>query len=142
VTSDSCSVAKVEPVASDTGERFGSIDAGFPWGLLVVTDPETTEQIPAFANAEEQITSSATTVVIRVEHEQEGLATVHVYKHSGDLGGNPVFDGTIRASNETLTVGDALAERLIRVSVEIGMHRLRVFLNRPANATHVDVVLD
>ncbi len=132
----------MNPADPDTGELLGSIHGGFSWGLLVVSDPDSSGEIPTWASPDEPVTSTTGALVVRVEHEQEGPATVHVYRGIGDLASAPAFDGSITSASGELTVGDALAGQWIRVSVALGMHRLRIVLNRPTNANHIDVAID
>ena len=65
---------------SDSGKILGSLDGAFPWGLLVVSDRDASDQIPAWADSNEPISSTASTIVVKVDHEQEGSATVHIYE--------------------------------------------------------------
>jgi hypothetical protein len=131
-------------VGSDTDKAtlIGTLDRPFPWGLLVVSDEGASDVIPPWQSEEEQVTSTATTVVARVEHEQEASALIHVYMGAGDLPGPPVFSGAVTTRAGVLTVGDALGDSVIRVPGLARSLRLDVFLDRPVNATHVDIVID
>ena len=55
---------------------LGELRAGFPWGVLLVTDDESTDEIPSWKSDEEQVTHSATAAVARVMHQDEGDVTV------------------------------------------------------------------
>jgi hypothetical protein len=128
--------------ASDNGKLLASLDGAFPWGLLVVSDRDASDQIPGWAGVSEPVTSTASTLVVKVEHEEEGTATVHIYDGRGDLEVAPAFDGPIVTSSGELTVGDALGRQVVRIPVTVGQHRLRVSLNRPMGANHIDVAID
>jgi len=132
----------VDPAESGNGGLVGSLEGRFPWGLLVVSDEGSTEPIPPWASTDEPVTSTASRLVVRVEHEQEGPATVHIYRVAGDLGGEPAFSGAVGTHSGVLTVGDALGKQLIRVPGMGGAIHVRVFLNQPRQANHVDVVID
>jgi hypothetical protein len=132
----------VDPAESGNGRLVGSLEGRFPWGLLVVSDEGSTEPIPPWETTDEPVASTAASLVVRVEHEQEGPATVHIYRGTGDLGGEPAFSGAVATPSGVLTVGDALRKQLIRVPGTGGAIRVRVLLNQPRQANHVDVVLD
>jgi hypothetical protein len=132
----------MNPADVDAGAFLGRLEGGFPWGLLVVSDQESSEQIPEWTGEDEQVTSSASSLVVKVEHEQDGPATVHVYKGAGDLAGEPAFEGMLTTPSGVLTVADAVGRQLIRVPGAAGMHRVRILLNRPRRASHIDVVID
>ena len=131
-------------MASDQGNEtlIGTLEARFPWGLLLVSDEDSLDEIPPWQTDLEQVTSTATALVVRVQHEQEGTALVHVFKGSGDLPGEPVFSGTISTSAGVITVGDAVGDQLIRVPGLAKSFTVDVLLNRPVSTTHVDLVID
>jgi len=132
----------VDPADVDAEAFLGSLEGGFPWGLLVVSDQESSEQIPDWPGQDVQVTFTTSSLVVKVEHEQAGLATVHVYKGAGDLSGEPAFVGVLATPSSVLTVADAVGRHLIRVPGAAGTHRVRIFLNRPRQANHIDVVID
>jgi hypothetical protein len=132
----------VDPADVDADALVGSLEGGFPWGLLVVSDQESSEQIPDWRGQGEQVTFTTSSLVVKVEHEQVGLATVHVYKGAGDLSGEPAFVGVLAAPSGVLTVADAVGRQLIQVPGTAGTHMVRIFLNRPRQANHIDVVID
>jgi len=52
--------------------------SAFPWGLLLARDSESAESIGPWAESAEVVTSCATALVVRVQHEQEGDVAVTV----------------------------------------------------------------
>ena len=132
----------MEIVDFSKGRLVGTLEGRFPWGLLVIAGEGSSEPVPSWATTDEQVTSTSSSVVVRVEHEQDGPAIVHVYDGVGDLVGEPAFAGALTTTRGALTVGDALGKQMIRVPVAAETMKLRVFLDRPAHAAHVDVVLN
>ena len=52
--------------------------AGFPWGVLLITDAESKEEIPSWATADDQVAVAATALAVRVMHEDDGEVAVRV----------------------------------------------------------------
>lgn len=64
---------------------LGELDVGFPWGVLVLTDQRSTEEIPSWASDEDQVTHSATAAVVRVRHQDEGEVIVRVWDDDSEV---------------------------------------------------------
>jgi hypothetical protein len=122
--------------------RLGKVDAGFPWGVLLVTDDASTEPIPGWASDEEQVAACATALVVRVMHGQEGDTAVWVWQGSGEWAGAKAFDGSPDAGSGVLRISDALGEGALRLSVEPGQHPVKVYVDDPREASQVHIVLD
>ena len=129
------------PSEFEPGRLLGTLDATFPWGLLVVSDEGASDEIPPWQTDTEQVTSTPTTIVVRVEHAQEGPAVIHVYRGAGDLPGMPAFRGAITTREGVLIVGDAVGDQRIRVAGLARSLTLEVLLDPPVDANHVDVVI-
>lgn len=46
--------------------------AQFPFGVLLVTDDKSTDPIPGWSSEEQQVTSTATAMVMKIRHELMG----------------------------------------------------------------------
>ena len=117
-----------------------SLDARFPWGILVISDEGSAEAVPEWEGTN-PIAIAATTLVVKIEHEQEGPTTVHICRGAGDLDVPAAFSGSIRVDSGVVTVGDTTGDLLIRASVTPGILDLTILLDPPKHATHVDVVI-
>ena len=122
--------------------QSGHLQALFPWGLLLVTDDSSSDEIPPWASDADVVTATPTAVVVRVVHEQEGTAEVVVREGESQDMGLIVFDGVIEVPSGRLRVGDALNDQKLIVSVQPGPHLLRVSVNRPVEASEVSIEID
>ena len=60
---------------------IAELDIHFPFGVLLVTDQESTEYIPDWGSADELVTAAATAFVMSVRHEQDGPSRVRLWSH-------------------------------------------------------------
>lgn len=69
------------------------LEAGFRWGVLLVTDERATDEIPGWTSNEEPVTSSPTAAVVRVRHRDEGDVIVQVWDDGRAVRGGLAFSG-------------------------------------------------
>lgn len=115
--------------------------ADFPWGVLLVTDANSTEQIPEWASPADTVTAAESALVVRIRHGDEGSAMIRVIDTQSDAVGENVFDGTLQVRSGVLRISDALGHRRVDVDVVPGPVRLRVYADDRFAATAIDVVL-
>jgi RNA polymerase sigma factor (sigma-70 family) len=120
---------------------LGELTAGFPWGVLLLTDDASTEPIPSWRSEGEQVAACESALVVRVLHGQEGQVTVRVWHVNGQVEGGEAFRGFLEISSGILRVADALSEQVVRLSLKPGRHSVNVYADRPGEATRVDVVI-
>lgn len=116
--------------------------ADFPWGLLLVTDADATGVIPSWDSDEQIVTASATALVVRIRHADEGDVVVRVLESLEGSEGECVFDDPVRIASGVLRVSDALGRHVIDTAVEPGLHRVRVFVAPVDEAEKVELVID
>lgn len=121
---------------------LGELKAAFPWGVLLVTDDASSEQIPAWTSGEEQVTYARTALVVRVMHQDEGSVEVRVWSSSENVRGALAYGGTIDIASQVLRVSDGLGVQALRIPVSAGLHRVEIYTNSVQEATEVHVVLD
>jgi hypothetical protein len=121
---------------------LGEVRGGFPWGVLLITDKASTNPIPNWASDEDQVTSTADALVVRVVHQDEGEADVHVWSGRGDLGGAIIYRGTLATPSGTVRVGDALGEHAEMMPLGAGVHRIDVYADSAREASVVHIVFD
>jgi hypothetical protein len=93
---------------------LGELEASFPWGLLVVTDSRSGEQVPEWASNDQQVTLGETVAVLRVLHGDEGEVVVRVWDDLSAVIGDLAFRGSLKIESGLLTVADALGENITR----------------------------
>jgi membrane peptidoglycan carboxypeptidase len=114
------------------------LEGRFPWGVLLISDRESTEEIPEWSNPSEQVTAARTAAVVRVLHGSEGPVEVSV----GELTSATsvlAFDGQIAPPSGVVRVGDATGEINIELSVGPAIHRMLVRLDRASEAERVEI---
>jgi hypothetical protein len=115
--------------------------AGFPWGVLLVSDADSKEEIPSWATAEDQVAVASTAVVVRVMHEDNGEVAIRVLDDVSEAKGDLVFSGPLLVPSGTVRISDALGASAIELEVEGGSAELSIHTNDPAEATEVDLVM-
>src|ERR1017187_3251200 len=65
--------------------RLAELTAGFKWGVLLVKDANSTEQIPNWSSPDEQVTAANSALVIRVMPDDEGNVDVQVVNDSKEV---------------------------------------------------------
>ncbi len=120
---------------------LGELEAGFPWGVLLLTDEGSTEEIPTWASDEEQVTHSATAAVVRVMHQEEGDVTVRVLDDDAGARGGLAFKGVLDLPSGVLKVSDAMGEAMLRLQLERGLIGVVIYTDAAVEATRVDVVV-
>lgn len=119
---------------------LAALDADFPWGVLLVTDASSTEQIPDWSSSEEMVTAARSALVVRVRHADEGTVAVRVLDAEPGTG-RMVFDGALQVVSGILRVSDATGDSAVDVPAHSGSLRLRLFADDVSEATTVDVVV-
>ena len=58
---------------------LGQLETSFPWGLLLLTDSGSEEEVPGWESNEAQVTQGETVAVIRFMHRDEGEVIARVW---------------------------------------------------------------
>lgn len=119
---------------------LAELNADFPWGVLLVTDASSTEQIPDWSGPEEMVTAAQSALVVRVRHADEGSVAVRVLDAEPDAG-EMVFEGVLQVTSGSLRVSDATGDSAVNVPVPSGSLPLRLFADEVSEATAVDVIV-
>jgi hypothetical protein len=122
--------------------QLGELRAGFPWGVLLVSDSESKEQIPSWDTPEEQVAAASTAMVVRVLHQDNGEASVRVLDEAADARGELTFSGMLSIPSKTLRVSDALGEASIDIEVPSGRSSVSVYTDDPMEASVIDLVVN
>ncbi|NEA31075.1 hypothetical protein [Streptomyces sp. SID13031] len=120
---------------------LAELTADFPWGVLLVTDAESSEQIPEWSSPREQVASALTALVVRVRHADEGPVTVRVLNGSEEARGVRIYEGSLSVPSGLLRVSDAVGSEAVEVSLAAGLSRLTIHADEPSEATFIEVVL-
>lgn len=74
---------------------------------------------------------------------QVGLVRVKLWNRIGPARGTVVFDGDISLADGCIAVGDILnVSTFVQGFGSPGLHRIRVSVDDPGNASRIDVILD
>lgn len=121
--------------------RLAELTAGFQWGVLLVKDANSTEQIPNWSSPGELVTAANSALVIRVMPDGEGNVDVQVVNDSKEVRGTRCFSGHLAVPSKTLKVGDALGEQ--NVNVVLGKENIgvEIYLDEPIQATCVSLLI-
>jgi hypothetical protein len=117
------------------------LEAEFPFGVLLITDAASTEQIPSWDSDEEQVAVAGSALVVRVQNADEGEVTVRVFDSPADAAGGLIFTGEIEVSSGVLRISDALGTSTAEVHVEPGPLPIQIFADSHVEASTVHVVL-
>ena len=115
--------------------------ADFPWGVLLVTDPGSSELIPDWSSPDEMVTAAQSALVVRVRHADEGSVAVRVLDAQPETAGELVFDGILQVSSGSLRVSDALGDAFVDVPTPFGSVPVRLFADEVSEATKIVVVV-
>jgi hypothetical protein len=121
---------------------LATLEFGCPWGVLLITDDESTESIPSWASDEEQVTSMPSALVARVMHQDDGEVVVRVWDGDGAFGGSVSFRGEIQIDSGRLRISDALGQVAVVVVVANGRHCVDLYSNSAVEASEINLVLD
>jgi hypothetical protein len=117
------------------------LEAEFPFGVLLITDSTSTEPIPSWDSAEEQVAVAGSALVVRVQHADEGEVTVRVCDSPADAAGGLIFTGELEVSSGVLRVSDALGTSTTDVKVNPGPLQLQIYADSNVEASALDLVL-
>lgn len=120
---------------------LGELEARFPWGVLLVSDERSTEEIPSWNSDEEQVTHSATAAVVRVMQQDEGDVRVRVWDDETGVTGGLAFTGVLDLESGVLKVSDALGATMLRLPTGTGPTTVEIYTDAAIEATHVDLVV-
>ena len=117
------------------------LEAEFPFGVLLITDSTSTEPIPSWDSAEEQVAVAGSALVVSVQHADEGEVTVRVCDSPADAAGGLIFAGELEVSSGVLRVSDALGTSTTEVKVSPGPLQLQIYADSNVEASALDLVL-
>lgn len=129
------------PTVEGVSLRLAELSAAFQWGVLLVTDASSTEQIPDWLSPDERVTATGSALVVRVMPDVEGNVDVYVVNNDEDVQGTRVFSGRLAVPSKMLKVGDALGETTASVALSKEQIGIEVFLDEPIEASAVSLLL-
>jgi hypothetical protein len=121
---------------------LAELRAQFPFGVLLVTDDKSTEPIPDWSSEDQQVTSTATAMVVKIRHEVDGPATVRIWDDSpaGD-DRFEVDDVTLMSPSGVLRISTATGEHAVRIPIPGGRAQVRVLASASRDPGEVDLVV-
>ena len=120
---------------------LGELEASFPWGLLVVTDSRSREQVPEWASNDEQVARGETVAVLRVKHQDEGDVVVRVWDDTSAVTGDLAFRGSLNIRSGLLTVSNGRGEALLEIPTRAGLTAIAIYTDEETEPTEIDVIV-
>jgi len=112
------------------------------YGQVSVHAPGTID-LPEWATGEEPSVASEHALVIATRSDMEGDVTISVTEGQGDEPGVMVFDSEVSFPGRVLEVGSIVGGALTQIPLaRSGYVHLRVYVDAPGAASHVNVVLE
>jgi hypothetical protein len=121
---------------------LGELNADFQFGVLLITDRDSSEEIPPWGSTDEQVTAAESAAVVRVRHADEGAAVVRIWDDDSEVVGAVAFEGRLRTPTGQVTVSDALGNSAVTVEIGHEVCNVRVFVNSSVEADHIDLVVE
>lgn len=126
-------------MTSDEADRRSMVTY-FPWGLLVIGDPRSSEEIPE-EKSDAFVEAMRTCLVVAVEHEVEGPVCINA-----SVGAEPVkpkgeldWEGSIEVGSGLLRFSDVEELDCLTFRVAPQIYRVRICSDRPVDPTKLDV---
>lgn len=126
---------------NDAGSLPRTFEARFPWGVLLISDSESNEPIPAWESTDATVANAKTALVVRVCHADEGVVSVNVFAQRPAIQSAHVFDGQIFSPTGILRFSDAAGSQTFDVRVTPGFVGMQIYVNDLLEATEVNIIL-
>ena len=115
------------------------LNVTFAWGLVLVIDKGSKDEIPEWANDHEAVSAATNALMVRVLHGQEGPVSVSIEESGVSRLPKCIFDGELAVNSGILMVGDIPGEHILRIEVTPGVHALRIFADDGARAERIEI---
>jgi hypothetical protein len=121
---------------------LGELKGPFPFGVVLVQDEGATKRIPRWSSRSQQVTAVDDAMVIKIQHEVDGPATVRVWDDMP-----AIIDGIALATvrlvvpSGRLVVATAELEPAIEVPVPKGSVRVVVLGSEASDAAEIDLIV-
>jgi hypothetical protein len=120
------------------------VSANFGWGLLVISDRNSKDEIGEFASPTDRFLASSDAVVIRILHGQEGDVAVRVCSSRAERVGHGtphhIAAVSIRVESGKLIIGNVLREAALTVDVPPGILEMDIYTNHLVDPDVVEIV--
>jgi hypothetical protein len=115
----------------------------WPWGLVVLGDPDDCSVLPTTLGGAVAV-ATARTIACRIQHAVDGVATAAATLDSADglKGLRLAYEGRLELPSGRLRLGDAGNESTEEAQVPPGPYEVRVFVDEPDHPTQVSFVLN
>ncbi len=120
----------------------GEMNVGLEYGILVIADIEDIGELPPWESADDQVTTSRSSIVMRALHRQEGEVRVRAWLGGDDGSGSLVFAGEIDVPTGTICISDVTKANWLNIEVEAGRRTISIFADSSVEASEVGVVVD
>lgn len=107
---------------------LAEVEREWPWGLVLLGDPEDREDLPASLSSE-GIARTASTVIAAIQHGVDGAATASVAVDFEPPGLLTAHRGELHLADGRLRLSDAANEQSQDVTVAPGLYGVRVLVD-------------
>ena len=120
---------------------LGELRGQFPFGVLLITDEQSTEPIPDWSSEDQQVTRAVTAMVVKIRHEVDGPATVRIWDEQPSRAGVTDAEEVLTVRSGVLRVSTATGAHFVRIQVPKGPVLIRVIASAPRNPEEIDLVI-
>ncbi|TBN55529.1 hypothetical protein EYE40_15130 [Glaciihabitans arcticus] len=121
--------------------KLAETSGEFSWGVLLIEDEGSTEEIPPWPSPDEIATFASSSVVLRILHGQEGPTSVRIWDSDVETRGELVFEREIEITSGTVLARDAVSDVQVSAALQPGTYVCRIFVDSPIEASEVDISL-
>ena len=121
---------------------LGELNGPFPFGLVLVQDQGARKRIPSWSSESQQVTAVDDAIVIKIQHEVDGPATVRVWDGMpANVDGVELATVRLAVPSGRLVVVTAQLEPSIKVPVPKGSVRVVVLGSKSSDAAEIDLIV-
>lgn len=99
----------------------------WPWGLTLIADPSSTEQVPTLDDR--GIAAARSIVAVRIQHEVDGEATAEVWVGHCPDELTCAYEGEFVTTSGVVILADAGHDHPERLDATVGRYALRVLVD-------------
>ncbi|WP_141846865.1 hypothetical protein [Lapillicoccus jejuensis] len=109
------------------GRQVLLVRRDWPWGLTVMGDPSSREQVPSLLD-DRGVAAARSIVVARIQHEVDGEATAEVWVGRCPDELTCVYEGEFVTASGVVTLADAAHDDAKQLDATVGRYALRVLV--------------
>lgn len=120
---------------------LGKLSGEFSPGVMLVADEQATDETPPWSTPDDMVTASLSSMVLRVQHSDDGPVKVRVLSDHDEAQGERTFSGIIHVDSGNLVLSDAQMLNQLSIALAPGVWHVSVYAEDRTEAKAVDIVL-